>query len=610
MNLCGFLVGPSVLCERSRFPLVVWQFAPSRQIQNGGRLWRSSSANHYFAFSLLGGRRRSNVLSEAASNAALRKEESGGPPPVRIGIVGGGIAGVSVAHALSQRKLPLPAMITILEGDSSPIGEVPVQENTQSPAWIAATARNANSLVPGVASGAVLSQRPVVYKAIGDTVREWCYRQGERLRDAVVAPDDRKLRAGMLKKKAPRSEDFAVPPPYFALHPVRCLGPTADPVERRTFVRFMSNFLYASFVLGQRAAQERGRTLALLAKANRLLYLREAARPGNGGDHSQGFLSLYRDRRAAEHSAGASREQGEDAELLTWEQALEYEPRLSYLPIQNLHAVRKKNDHTASCEHLVRQWITEDRGSGLDYRSGDVNKIQVLRNGDRNMYKVTSKDGSTHEFDILVLAAGANTPLLASQMGLGKYCPTYPLRGFSLTVLAWEQEKNKKGQKKQPLTLLQQPFSLDSIYITSVSPFTARLAGFGEFAGYRDKAADVPSLGPMILSRYARAVLPEAIHASERDAVPCFRPLSPDDLPVVGEIPSRPGLFVHTGHGTLGWTLGLATGECIAQAIADRMEGKDTQTGTFTLADGTKIDRKVLSPKRFASKFKSPLWWA
>ena len=46
-----------------------------------------------------------------------------------------------------------------------------------------------------------------------------------------------------------------------------------------------------------------------------------------------------------------------------------------------------------------------------------------------------------------------------------------------------------------------------------------------------------------------------------------FRPATPDSLPVIGEIPGHPGLFVAAGHGMLGVTLGPATGRAIAELV-------------------------------------------
>ena len=44
-------------------------------------------------------------------------------------------------------------------------------------------------------------------------------------------------------------------------------------------------------------------------------------------------------------------------------------------------------------------------------------------------FEITTKDGSTHDFDFVVLAAGVNTPLFARKLSVGESCPTYPLRG-------------------------------------------------------------------------------------------------------------------------------------------------------------------------------------
>ena len=86
--------------------------------------------------------------------------------------------------------------------------------------------------------------------------------------------------------------------------------------------------------------------------------------------------------------------------------------------------------------------------------------------------------------------------------------------------------------------------------------------------------------------------------------------MSPDDLPIVGEVPNVDGLFLNTGHGSLGWTIGLATGEMLAQAVvhklirtADAAESDDKQQKEpmmYELSDGSVIDPKFFSPGRFS----------
>lgn len=200
-----------------------------------------------------------------------------------------------------------------------------------------------------------------------------------------------------------------------------------------------------------------------------------------------------------------------------------------------------------------------------------------------------------------MLAAGIHTPLLAAQLNAQEYCPTYPLRGFSLTVNTWQQEAPNGLREKSHRNLLLQPFKLDAMYCSSTSPWMARWVGFGEFCGFRATAKDVPSLGPKVLVRYANALFPENLNKtlSVEDVLPCFRAMSPDDLPLIGEVSMVPGLFFHTGHGSLGWTIGLATGDCVAQAICDKIFNSTATDSTYALIDGSHICRNNLSPNRF-----------
>ena len=48
-----------------------------------------------------------------------------------------------------------------------------------------------------------------------------------------------------------------------------------------------------------------------------------------------------------------------------------------------------------------------------------------------------------------------------------------------------------------------------------------------------------------------------------------LRPYPSDGLPVIGAVPGREGLYVATGHGRMGITLGPVTGKLLAQVILD-----------------------------------------
>ncbi|KAL7548421.1 hypothetical protein ACHAWF_011709 [Thalassiosira exigua] len=534
----------------------------------------------------------------------------------RIAIIGGGIAGVTAANALGKKFAPTNAKIVVFEGCAESSRCVNFG-NCEQPAWIAATARNANSLVPGAAMH-VMAQRNTLLKIAKDTVREWYSEKMESLQHWLQT--NRHMDYQLTKNV----DNFDVVPPYFALHLFRCLGISATWDERATFLTFLKNFLMTSLSSGEAHANERGKLIQQLAKSNRHSFL-EAINGGEGGKElaskiglGRGFLSLHRKSDDAIHAFNEGKLFGESVFIMPLEEAIKLEPRISHFPIKNqLFAVHRIDDYTANSAVFVQDLIEKIKTRGVEYRCGDMGMIQdvfqskliksnsttndsVLATSPAPRFKVLTNDGSTHDFDYVVLAAGVNTPLLARKLSVGESCPTYPLRGYSLTVYTnhgQDEETNIRLEKGKSTNLLKMPLSIDDMYCSSVGGKMARLAGFGELVGYRDKAVDVPSLAPRVMSRYARALFPES-NVTDETALQCFRPMSPDDIPIVGGVRSVPGLFLHTGHGTLGWTLCLATSECLAQALHDDASGNKTQD-VYHLPGDVTVERASLSPDRF-----------
>jgi glycine/D-amino acid oxidase-like deaminating enzyme len=529
------------------------------------------------------------------------KMENGSP--IRIGIVGGGIAGVSVAHALRKREPDVNRVsLTVLEGGLPGMTATALPVHPED-LWKAATDRNGNSIVPG-ASFHIFSKPSSLLQVVSDSLKEIWKSQRE-----------------ILFGRPPIEQtggDFLAAPPYFALHLGACVGPSATSLERWSFLRFVRHYLYSTF-LDSSKAKDREKYLCRLAQANRNLYLdlvnsrdgkKSTVQPNSIG-HSQGFMSVHRTLDEAKQAVALVQSMGESADLLTWEDAIKFEPRIRDLPISPLFAVRRSDDFTSSCGECVRQ--LSNLGS-YQYQTGVL--VESIEYKDK-VFRLRARNGTTLEYDILVLASGIHTPLLAAQLGVAECCPTYPLRGFSLTVFASETEpRSSTTQDTSYRNLLLQPFKVDSMYCTSVTPWMARWVGFGELVGYPhpDRPQDqVPSAAPAILARYARSVFPDCVAARSEDelrdsVLPCFRALSPDDLPVVGAVAAIPGLFLHTGHGSLGWTLGWATGDLLAEQIHRqlRYEGNETtdaqmrgKEGRVQLSDGTVIDDSIVSPARF-----------
>lgn len=285
-------------------------------------------------------------------------------------------------------------------------------------------------------------------------------------------------------------------------------------------------------------------------------------------------------------------------------------------------AVHRKGDYTANCAAFIKDLtnrITHEYG--VEYKSGLKGKIQRINAAKhaiedssqlvgiknkalaatdpvpkKQRFSLRTSDGLSHDFDFVVLAAGIMTPLFARMISVGDSCPTYPLRGYSLTMYS-DRLNAKEIAAASSKNLMNQPLKIDDMYCSSVGANMARIAGFGELVGYRDKATNVPSVAPRVLTRYGKTLFPES-KIEDANALQCFRPLSPDDLPIVGSVRSLPGVFIHSGHGTLGWTLCLATSECLATALADEILGTN-QAEMFHLPGDVSVERAQLSPDRF-----------
>ncbi|MGY2049749.1 NAD(P)/FAD-dependent oxidoreductase [Methylobacterium sp. JK268] len=93
-----------------------------------------------------------------------------------------------------------------------------------------------------------------------------------------------------------------------------------------------------------------------------------------------------------------------------------------------------------------------------------------------------------------------------------------------------------------------------------------RAAGTVEFAGL-DAPPD--ETRARLLAEHARALFPGLSHGEPRLWLG-FRPSLPDTLPVLGPVPSRPGLHLAFGHGHYGMTGGPPSGRLVAALVAGR----------------------------------------
>ena len=71
------------------------------------------------------------------------------------------------------------------------------------------------------------------------------------------------------------------------------------------------------------------------------------------------------------------------------------------------------------------------------------------------------------------------------------------------------------------------------------------------------------------IARRAVALMPALAGLAVAETRSCMRPYSPDGLPLIGPYPGTPGLVLATGHGSVGVTQSLGTGEAVADGLAE-----------------------------------------
>ncbi len=155
--------------------------------------------------------------------------------------------------------------------------------------------------------------------------------------------------------------------------------------------------------------------------------------------------------------------------------------------------------------------------------------------------------------DVIVLAAGAWTAALAAPLGLR--LPIQPATGYSCTVAAWP------GAPRLPVMVEER-----RVIVTPLGD-RVRFAGTLELAGFRTSPN---RLRYEAVVRAGREALAGPVPLESEEAWYGFRPLTPDDLPVIGWVPGVEGLIVAAGHGTLGFTQSPITGKLVSELAAGR----------------------------------------
>jgi D-amino-acid dehydrogenase len=150
----------------------------------------------------------------------------------------------------------------------------------------------------------------------------------------------------------------------------------------------------------------------------------------------------------------------------------------------------------------------------------------------------------------IVLALGSWSPLLARQLELK--LPIQPGKGYSITY------ERPVLSPRIPLVLKER-----SVCVTAWSS-GYRLGSTMEFAGY-DESLNRRRLDA--LTRAAGEYLHEPVGPKVQEEWYGWRPMTYDDLPIIGRTAALSNLVIATGHGMLGVSLSSVTGRLVREIV-------------------------------------------
>jgi glycine/D-amino acid oxidase-like deaminating enzyme len=196
---------------------------------------------------------------------------------------------------------------------------------------------------------------------------------------------------------------------------------------------------------------------------------------------------------------------------------------------------------------------------GATLRAGVVEEI-VCRDGVAGGVRV---DGAELAADAVVLAMGPWTGRFAGPLGLPR---VRGLKGYSVTLAGAQAPaqalfidyRTADGSALEPEIF---PRPDGDVYICGMAD-PAPLPDTPEEVAVDAAACDV-------LARAAGRVSTTLATARIDRRQACYRPVTDDGLPLIGRLPRLPGAYVATGHGPWGMLNAPATGQALAELIAD-----------------------------------------
>lgn len=273
----------------------------------------------------------------------------------------------------------------------------------------------------------------------------------------------------------------------------------------------------------------------------------------------RGILHFYRDAAAFEASqrgGGIMRDLGIDRRVVSPDEVVALEPALAPHRASIVGGDFTPDDESGDVHTFTLSLADHCARAGVAFQYDTQVTRLIPEGGQIRAVETIGADGSfgSREADAFVVAMGVGSPALVRPLGLR--VPVYPAKGYSLTLPV------RAGALAPTVSLS------DSSHKLVMSRFgdRFRLAGTAELSGY-SRALDARRCASML--DYARTLFPDAFNVEDVRYWSGLRPTTPSNVPLIGRTRIA-NLYLNTGHGTLGWTMGAGSGRALADLLSGR----------------------------------------
>jgi D-amino-acid dehydrogenase len=274
---------------------------------------------------------------------------------------------------------------------------------------------------------------------------------------------------------------------------------------------------------------------------------------------TRGILHFYTDRKEFDKSLAAAalmREHGCPRNSIDADQVIRLEPALAGMRGKIVGGDFTATDESGDVHQFTAQLAARAAAAGVEFRYG-ATVTRLLAEGDSVVgVEVIGADGrhrSMHADAVVVALGSFSAPLLKP---LGVNLLLYPGKGYSATYPII------KDAAAPTVSLTDDGHKL----VLSRLGGRLRVAGTCELNGYTRELNPVRCAA---ITRRVRELFPDACDYSDPTYWAGLRPLTPSNVPYIGKTRYN-SLFLNTGHGTLGWTMGCGSGRAIADIVSGR----------------------------------------